>query len=254
MARDATWAGAHGGAKVALPEECQSLHLTGRNVAIGATHKVTAKQTGCSFVSAQLHIHHLLTSSNTKAFPTWYQGELSGHAAFPHPNKILLGAAHRGSAQSPPAHGRKATSHRVQKWQKPPVRPFIFPGQYPMAKLKINISLASSTTQPTLDNSCRGLASCWRYNPSVGKAIFSRRHPGRYRKGGKKGKNMSLAQIFLIPGYHLHDQKQPSMGQADVCGPASLLLFPHRGILHPSWAKSLNPSSKKLYPSSQEPC
>lgn len=175
---------------------------------MGATHKVTAKQTACSFVSAQLHIHQLLTSSNTEAFPTRYQGELSGHTAFPHPNKILPGAAHRGSAQSPPAHGRKATSHCMQKWQKPPVRPFIFPGQYPMAKLKINISLASSTTQPTLDNSCRGLASCWRYNPSVERAIFSRRHPGRYRKGGKKGKKMSLAQIFLIPGYHLHDQKQ----------------------------------------------
>lgn len=148
---------------------------------------------------------------------------LQQHRGFPHP---VPGAAvrarsrslirikscsvqlTRGSAQSPPAHGRKVTSHRVQKWQKPPVRSFIFPGQYPMAKLKINISLASSTTQPTLDNSCRGLASCWRYNPSMERAVFSGRHPGRYRKGGKKGKNMSLAQIFLIPGYHLHDQKQ----------------------------------------------
>lgn len=67
---------------------------------------------------------------------------------------------------------------------------------------------------------------------------------------------MSLAQIFLIPGYHLHDQKQPSMGQAPICGPASLLhpLFPCRGMLHPSWVKSLNPSTKKPYPPSQELC
>lgn len=120
--------------------------------ASGATHEVTVEQMVCRSPSAQLSVHHHLTSRDSRAFPIPSQASSQGPQPLPHPNKILMGWSHFAACWgkfSPlfcrHQQGRKSSSHCVQKWPKSPVWSLIFPGQWPMAKLKISISLAPST-------------------------------------------------------------------------------------------------------------
>lgn len=109
-----------------------------------------------------------------------------------------------GEALTPLLQAPAGQEHQLSlhaKWPKSPVPSPGFPGRWPVVKLKINISLASSTPCPTLDNSCRGLTSPWRCNPSIEMTTFGPRHLGRCRMDKKQ----SWAQIFLIPAYHLCD-------------------------------------------------
>lgn len=109
-----------------------------------------------------------------------------------------------GEALTPLLQAPAGQEHQLSlhaKWPKSPVPSLGFPGRRPVVKLKINISLASSIACPTLDNSCRGLMSPWRCNPSIKMTTFGPRHPERCRMDKKQ----SLAQFFLIPAYHLRD-------------------------------------------------
>lgn len=62
--------------------------------ASGATHEVTVEQMVCRSPSAQLSIHHHLTSRDSRAFPVPSQASSQGPQPLPHPNKILMGWSH----------------------------------------------------------------------------------------------------------------------------------------------------------------
>lgn len=133
-----------------------------------------------------------------------------------------------GEALTPLLQAPAGQEHQLSlhaKWPKSPVPSLGFPGRWPVVKLKINISLASSAACPTLDNSCKGLTSPWRCNPSIKMTTFGPRHPGRCRMDKKQ----NSAQIFLIPAYpsmitvlcffvrtHLIGRSQSARGQTQA--------------------------------------
>lgn len=113
---------------------------------------------------------------------------------------VILICSLPGEALTPLLQAPAGQEHQLSlhaKWPKSPIPSLGFPGRWPVVKLKINISLASSTACPTLDNSCKGLTSPWRCNPSIKMTTFGPRHPGRCGMDKKQ----NLAQIFLIPAY-----------------------------------------------------
>uniref|UniRef100_A0A8C0UEQ2 Matrix metallopeptidase 15 n=1 Tax=Cyanistes caeruleus TaxID=156563 RepID=A0A8C0UEQ2_CYACU len=77
-----------------------------------APHEVIVKPMGCRSASAQLGIHHLLTSSSSEAFPTASQVSSQDAQLLPYPSKSCLGdpilQRARGSSHPSPAGASRA--------------------------------------------------------------------------------------------------------------------------------------------------
>lgn len=169
--------------------------------AAGATHEVTVKQLGCKSASAQLGFSPLVALRLSPLHPRL---ALKVHdCSLIQMNRVwvvpfcsLPGEALTPLLQAPAVQEHQLSLHT--KWPKSPVPSLGFPGRWPVVKLKINISPPSSTACPTLDNSCKGLTSPWRCNPSIKMTTFGPRHPGRCRMD-KKQFGLDFFGFLLIP-------------------------------------------------------
>lgn len=116
------------------------------------------------------------------------------------PPRSLPGGSSRPSPARSGAAGGSALPAR-SGGQSPPDGSLLFPGQWPMVKLKINISLTPSSARPS---SCRELAAPPRCNPST-KTTLGPRRPGRCGTGGRERKEQPGPE-FLIPAHPRHSQ------------------------------------------------